>query len=516
MHLSIKLVFLILLSVGACGQKVANEHSSHPNIIFFLVDDMGWQDTSVAFWQTVTAQNRLYSTPNMERLAGAGMKFTQAYTSAVCSPSRCSLISGMNAARHRVTNWTLERNTSKDAVDEKLTFPLWNVNGIQPVDSIERSTYITPLPEILRKNGYFTIHVGKAHFAARNTPGADPLSFGFDINVAGHASGGPASYQAIENYGNDQNGHAKSVWSVPGLEKYHATELNLTEALTLEAKAAMDSAQACGKPFYLYMSHYAVHVPLQPHDPYYAKYRTQGLDQQQAVYASMIEGMDKSLGDLMDYVRIRGIENNTVIIFLSDNGGYTASAKVRGGQPHSHNRPLNSGKGSAYEGGIRVPMIVKWPGKTNPATASAQYLIAEDFFPSILEMAGIHRYKTIQKVDGKSFVAQLSGNNTDNISRDLIWHFPNKWEESGPGIGPTSTLRQGDWKLIFYYHDSHFELFDIRSDIGELQNLADQQPDRVKKMSADLGRRLRSMHAQRPAHKATGQLVAWPDEIGKN
>lgn len=166
-----------------------------PNIIFFLVDDMGWQDTSVPFWTEKTPLNLLYHTPNMEKMAAEGMKFTQAYASSVCSPTRVSLMTGMNAARHRVTNWTLKRNISEDHADDVLKMPVWNMNGLQPADSIENSVYATTLPQILKKNGYFTIHCGKAHWGAMNTPGANPLNLGFDLNIAGHAAGAPGSYR---------------------------------------------------------------------------------------------------------------------------------------------------------------------------------------------------------------------------------------------------------------------------------------------------------------------------------
>ena len=179
-------------------------NNQKPNIIMFLVDDMGWQDTSVPFWTEETDWNKRYQTPAMERLAADGMIFTQAYASSVCSPTRVSLMSGMNAARHRVTNWTLNRNASVDAKSDILSYPKWNVNGVQPTDSIENSAYATMLPQILQDNGYFTIHCGKAHFGAVGTPAADPLNCGFDVNIAGHAAGGPGSYLGEENFGNKE------------------------------------------------------------------------------------------------------------------------------------------------------------------------------------------------------------------------------------------------------------------------------------------------------------------------
>jgi arylsulfatase A-like enzyme len=173
--------FILLFSFVIGNHKVLAQTKERPNIIVFIVDDMGWEDTSVPFWKEKTSLNSFYETPNMERLASQGMKFTQAYASSVCSPSRVSLMSGMNAARHRVTNWTLNRNASVDAKDNELDFPLWNVNGMQPVDRIERSVFVNSLPQLLKESGYLTFHAGKAHFGAVGTPGADPVNFGFDV-----------------------------------------------------------------------------------------------------------------------------------------------------------------------------------------------------------------------------------------------------------------------------------------------------------------------------------------------
>ena len=205
------------------------------------------------------------------------------------------------------------------------------------------------LAQILKDNGYFTIHCGKAHFGAIGTPGENPLTLGFDINIAGHAAGGPGSYHGENNYSASWRGGGKT-WDVPGLEKYHGQEINLSEALTREAIIALDSALSAEKPFYLYMSHYGVHTPLELDDRFYQKYKDMGYEEPEARYASMVESVDKSLGDLMNYLDEKGIAENTIILFMSDNGGLSAVA--RGGGPHTHNLPLSSGKGSAHEGGF--------------------------------------------------------------------------------------------------------------------------------------------------------------------
>jgi arylsulfatase A-like enzyme len=200
--------------------------TEQPNIILFLVDDMGWQDTSVPFWIQKTPFNERYRTPNMERLAKQGLKFTQAYASAVSSPT------GMNAARHRVTNWTLHADGSQEPKHPSLDLPEWNVGGVSNHPGTPRTVYATPFPSILRDHGYFTIHCGKAHLGALGTPGADPLNLGFNINIAGHAAGAPQSYQGLKNFGYDENAYPGNIWGVPGLSKYHGKDINLTEALT--------------------------------------------------------------------------------------------------------------------------------------------------------------------------------------------------------------------------------------------------------------------------------------------
>ncbi|MDO5608682.1 MAG: sulfatase [Capnocytophaga sp.] len=492
--------------------SIANAQNDRPNIILFMVDDMGWQDTSVPFWTEKTPLNERYHTPAMERLADEGMKFTQAYASSVCSPTRVSLISGMNAARHRVTNWTLFKNKSTDRKSETLSFPDWNVNGIAQVPT-ENAYEITALSQILKDNGYHTIHCGKAHWGAIGTPGENPLHLGFDVNISGHAAGGLASYLGEQNFGNRTDGKPSPVNAIPGLGAYWGEDIFATEALTLEAIKALNNAKDNQKPFFLYMSHYAIHVPVDKDMRFYDKYIQQGLSSKEAAYASLIEGMDKSLGDLMNYLKNNDLEDNTVVIFMADNGGLSSEGGWRDLPLHVHNAPLNSGKGSAYEGGIREPMIVKYPKKTMPGSHTDTKVIIEDFFPTILEMAQIKNYKTKQPIDGKSFMPVLSNPSEKNKNRSFYWNFPNLWGNDGPGIGPTCSIRRGDWKLIYYYETGKKELFNISEDIGETINLAATQPKLVRSLSKKLGKHLRKVNAQRPSFKASGQPCAWPDEL---
>ena len=499
------LAVIIFTTLHSCKDS---QTPDRPNIIVFLVDDMGWQDTSLPFWKEETHFNQLYETPAMERLAREGMQFTQAYASSVCSPSRVSLMTGMNAARHRVTNWTLRKDQQPVADDELLQQPNWNMNGLSPAPGDPYAVFVTPLPEILQNEGYRTIHIGKAHFGAIGTAGADPLKLGFDVNIAGHAAGAPSSYYGEDAFGNSRD--PKPVWAVPGLEKYHGQNIYLTEALTQEAIKEIDQSISQDKPFFLYLAHYAVHTPIQGDDRFLQKYFDKGMDSTEAQYATMVEGMDKSLGDLMDHLDEKGIDENTVILFMSDNGGLSAVA--RGGEKHTHNWPLSSGKGSAREGGIREPMIVKWPGRVAPNSKSDGLVIIEDFFPSILEMAQTLNYLLVQQVDGQSFIPLLEGK-TVNKERALFWHYPNRWGPQGPGIGATSTIRKGNWKLIYYHASRSFELFDLENDIGETQNLADDAPEKLKSLAQELTDYLKKVDAQMPIDKRTGALVEYPSEL---
>lgn len=206
-----------------------------------------------AIWTEKTKFNELYETPNMERLASLGVMFTQAYASSVSSPSRCSILTGTNASRHRVTNWTLFKGEGTDKESPVLEFPEWNVNGVNQIGGDDRAFTATSFVQILKDNGYHTIHCGKAHFGAVNTPGENPAHFGFEVNISGHAGGGVADYLGEHNFGNKEEGQWQSPFAVPDIEKYHGKDIFVTEALTLEAIKALDKAKQYDQPFFLYM-----------------------------------------------------------------------------------------------------------------------------------------------------------------------------------------------------------------------------------------------------------------------
>ena len=504
-----KIVLLIvLLSCFACQSLDSN---SAPNIILFFVDDLGWQDTSVPFWDKTTPLNEKYRTPNMERLWAKGVKFTNAYSTPVCTPTRVSLITWMNAARHRVTNWTLypDNKQPMELNHPTLDFPEWNYNGVTTHDKIKQAALATPLAQIMKDNGYYTIHAGKAHFGAIGYPAENPINLGFTVNIAGHAAGAPGSYLGAENFGNEES--KTNIWAVPGLDKYHGKPIFLTQALTQEALLAVEEPLKDAKPFFLYLSLYGVHTPLMANEKYIETYLKKGLSPAEAKYASMIESMDEALGAVLDFIDDKGIEKETVILFMSDNGGLSAVA--RGGRKHTHNAPLASGKGSIYEGGIRVPMMAYWPGVTQRNTIENTPVIIEDFFPSLLSIAGINEYETIQAIDGKDFSDLLKGSKRKEGNRSLFWHYPNEWGPRGPGIGSFSAVRNGDWKLIYFHEDQHYELYNLSQDIGEQNNLAMIQPSKVNELAAILSAYLIRVEAQMPRDKISQVYIPFPSPI---
>jgi arylsulfatase A-like enzyme len=355
------------------------------------------------------------------------------------------------------------------------------------------------LPQILKENGYKTIHSGKAHFGAKDTPGESPLNLGFDVNIAGHAAGGPGSYYAKNNFSADfRNGDR--IWDIPGLEKYHGSDMYLNEVLTIEANKEIDTAIDEKKPFYLYMSHYAIHAPWEKDFRFYEKYKAMGLTDFQASYASMVESMDKSLGDIMQNVRRHGVEKNTIILFISDNG-----------QPKNTDRnvPLRGHKLTPYEGGVRVPMIAYWPGVTKANSTCTNYVIIEDFFPTILELAGVQDYTQVGGIiDGISFLPYLRGKVDKTQSRPLFWHYPNTYDQP-----PYSSVRVGDWKLIYQQVTGELELYNIKTDISEKNNLAIAEPEKLSEMTRVLSDFLRESNAQLPISKKTNKTIPYPDEL---
>lgn len=512
---SIILPFLAALPVAAKGGR--------PNIVLFLVDDLGLMDTSVPFLDSLYSGNLRFSTPNIASLAERGVVMTSAYACPLSTPTRAAFLSGMNAAHSHITSFTttLKDIPSDATVGSGGNYQVndnegdifrrgdWNWNGISPLDGCQATQCITPFPAVLKDNGYFTVHAGKSHWAPSGTPGSSAYNMGFVANVGGGAAGYPRSYRAEDNYGNTAD--KWNLAAVPDMVQYYQTDVHLTDALVAEALKLIDYPVSQEIPFYLEFSNYAVHCPYQPHEPYYSTYLEMGMNRKQAVYASMVTGVDAALGTLVKFLDDRGIIDNTVIIFYSDNGGYSATG-ANGIKAHTHNSPLREGKGSCYEGGIRVPLIVSWPSKIKPGIRVSAPVVPEDFYPSVLEFAGIRNYKTMQSLDGQSFVKYLRGSGFED--RFIVTHFPHQWRvDEQPDIDYLSAIRYGNWKLVYRMRDASLELYNLKTDIGESIDVATEHPDAVRFLSVELSERLRKWRATMPVVLSTGQPVLFPDEL---
>ncbi len=486
-----RIAFCFLLAASMLLPFTAT--GAQPNIMVFLVDDMGMMDTSVPFLTDKTGHpkryplNEFYRTPAMERLAAKGIRFNQFYAMSVCSPTRVSIMTGQNAARHRTTNWINPRQDNAGPHGA----PNWNWAGLRRDD--------VTLPGLLRQLGYRTIHVGKGHFGPEGHEGAEPLNLGFDVNVAGAAFGAPGSYYAEENYG---LGTRREHHAVPHLEKYHGSDTFLTEALTIEAKKRVTESVSRGEPFYLYFSHYAVHAPFDS-DPRFADhYRNSDKPANAKAFATLIEGMDKSLGDMMDHFEALGVAKDTFIIFLGDNGSDAPLG-------HQHEvacaAPLRGKKGAHYEGGMRVPFIAAW-AKLNPdseiqqqwhipaGAIQPQVASVEDLFPTILDLTG-GEAPADHKVDGHSLRTLLSGQSDSSRDEQFLMHYPHAPHRSNY----FTVWRDGDWKVIYHtlpeepttgghiqFEDGHYELFNLAQDPFESKNLAGSHPKELDRMMEGL------------------------------
>ncbi len=498
------LVFLTLscLSINAVAAE-------QPNIVVFLVDDMGVMDTSVPFLTDEDGKpkryplNDYYRTPNMERLASRGIRFNNFYAMSVCSPTRISIMTGQNAARHHATNWINPDRNNRGPLGP----PQWDWKGLAKGD--------VTLARLLQGAGFRTIHVGKGHFGARAFEGAEPKNLGFDINVGGASFGAPGSYYGEQNYG---LGTRRASSAVPHLKKYHGTETFLTEALTIEANSHVADAVKADQPFFLYMSHYAVHAPFHSDPRFAANYKESGKPAAAQAFATLIEGMDKSLGDTLDQLDALGVSENTLIFFLGDNGSDAPLG-------HQHTvacaAPLRGKKGAHYEGGMRVPFIAAWAKaadnahqKRLPITAGSiqsQTAAIYDLFPTILGLTEVH---TPDKhvVDGARLDTLLRGNPDPSRERTFLMHYPHAPHRSDY----FTCYRRGDWKVIYHYYpskgseDSRYQLYNLRDDPFEQNNLAATKSDRLSVMMQSLIASMEQHNALYPVDKADGMTPLKP------
>jgi len=431
-----------------------------PNIIFIFIDDMGWTDAGFM-------GSRYYETPNIDKLATQGMVFTNAYANAAnCAPTRACLLTGQYSPRHGVyTVGSSARGASKD----RRLIPI-------PNDTTLDASHIT-IAEVLKTAGYTSASMGKWHMG--NDPELGPIGQGFDVNIAGGSAGSPYGGTYFSPYHN------------PYLPDGPAGEY-LTDRLAVEALSFIEANK--DRPFFLYLTHYAVHTPLQAKADLIAKYKSKppSNGHRNPTYAAMIDSVDQGVGKIMNKLDELKLADNTVIFFFSDNGGYGGATS---------NQPLRGFKGMFYEGGIREPMIVRWPGKVGPGTTCDVPVISIDFFPTILEMAGVNKPADLI-LDGESIVSLLAPAYRRGypgqwpgliVNRQAIfWHFPAYLQGNFLGsrdnkfrTRPVGVVRKGKWKLLQYFEEwvldggwdtietnKAVELYDLENDIGETNNLA--------------------------------------------
>ncbi|WP_242206286.1 sulfatase [Aestuariivivens insulae] len=472
----IALMFVTLLSLTPCvGQS---RESIPPNIIVFLVDDMGLMDTSVPFLTGSDGKpekhslNDFYRTPNMEMFAKQGIRFTNFYAHSVCSPTRISILTGQNSARHKATNWIKSEENNKNEFGPKD----WNWKGLTKAS--------VTLPRVLQQQGYRTIHVGKAHFGPFNSEGEDPLNLGFDINIGGSSIGQPGSYFGADGFGHIAGNKARAV---EGLEKYHGKDIFLTEALTLEAIFEITKAKEEGKPFFLNMAHYAVHAPFQSDPRFSDHYKDSGKSPNAQAYATLIEGIDKSLGDIIQHVKKLGLGENTLILFLGDNGS-DAPLPVKEG--YSSSSPIKGKKGNHWEGGMRVPFIASWITPNKDAFCQKETIIKQnaiqqqmgtilDIFPTLCRVAKVNK-KEGYILDGFSLQDQLSNRKNHKRNELFLNHFPHSHRSSY-----FTSMVKSDWKIIYHFQidgSPDYELYNLKEDPFEFNNLSDKNVKQLKLM----------------------------------
>lgn len=428
--------------------------SEKPNVLFILVDDLGVNDLGVE-------GSTFYETPNIDGLANSGMRFTKGYsTCQVCSPSRASLMTGKYPPRVQITDYI----GAKFGLD-------WKRN-----DKVMPAEYIKNLPaedvtiaEAFKENGYETFFAGKWHLGDE---GSHPDDHGFDTNIGGFSKGSPP-------------GGFFAPFKNPRLENPENGK-SLTLLLAEKTSEFIEShPKKSDKPFFAYLSFYAVHGPIQTTPELWKKYREKSLKdphegdrflvdrtksvrqvQDCPIYAGMMETMDKAVGMVLNSVKKMGLEKDTIVVFTSDNGGVTS-----GDAYATSALPLRGGKGRQWEGGIRAPFYIKVPGVTKPGSTSDTLVTGTDFYPTLLDMAGL-KLKPEQHVDGVSLKKVLQGDKLED--RTLFWHYPHYGNQGGE---PSSIIRYKNWKLVQYLEDMRLEFYDLSKDEGEQNNVLRSHPE---------------------------------------
>jgi len=453
------------------------------NVIVVLVDDLGWTDLGCY-------GSEYYDTPNIDRLAAEGTRFTNAYAAcAVCSPTRAAVLTGRHPGRSRVTDWIRWRDPLPRDGKNPSGF---TARADQRLSCPENALFMehaeVTLAEVLGPAGYATAHIGKWHLGPRDWY---PERQGFQINVGGCHLGQPPSY--FDPYYRERDGN------IPTLPARQAGEY-LTDREGDEAVAFLEEHRE--RPFFLYYAPYAVHTPIQGKPDLVERYkRKPATHQRDAAYAAMLSSLDDSVGKILETLSRLDIAKQTLILFTSDNGGL---------RPVTSNAPLRAGKGYPYEGGIRVPLIVRWPGITEPGSVSQEPVTSVDYFPTILEATRVP-LPTERSLDGASLLAHLKSGRPSRLRRNLFWHFPHYRD----AIPPYSIVRSGDWKLIHFWEGPKLELYNLASDVGETKNVAETLPEKRDELLRKLNIHLEAIGATRPRpNEAAGKSKVFESPQG--
>lgn len=466
----VRLFCLTCFVATASSTFVTAQQPKTPNVVLILADDLGWSDLGCYGAD-------LHDTPNLDRLAQSGVRFTDAYAASICSPTRAALMTGKHYARLQMTIW--REGSMKPPKDRKL---------IPPVSVSDLPYQETTLAEVFQQAGYRTALVGKWHLGDGNYY---PETQGFDINIGGTHWGAPHTY--FWPY-RGQGRFEGEFRYVPHLEGGKPGEY-LTDRLTDEALKIIDGADE--SPFFLYLAHHAPHSPVEAPEnlvKHYAQKIKPEMNHQNPKYAAMVHSLDQSVGRIINRIDERGLSDRTIVVFVSDNGGHIGQ---HAGQRVTNNTPLRSGKGSLYEGGVRVPLIIRSPGVKSEGVVCHEPVFVADLFPTITELAGVKSAPTgnpAPEIDGISLVSLLKQPDSHLKRTALYFHYPHYY----PTTTPVSAIREGDWKLLQYYEDQHVELYNLKNDRGEAQDLAKTEPDRVKELQAHLTTWMKSINARMP------------------
>ncbi|HZQ55400.1 MAG TPA: sulfatase [Bryobacteraceae bacterium] len=436
------------LALVAPGAAFKPATQPTPNILFMLMDDLGWHDTG-------PYGNTFIDTPSLNRLAQESALFTNAYAACpVCSPTRASIMTGKYPARLHLTDWIPGRKQWPYA---KLLTPAFEQH--LPLEE-------TTIAEAVHSRGYRSAAIGKWHLGGN---GFLPTNQGFDINIAGTAAGSPPTY-----FG---------PLTLPGLQLEPGEFL--TQRLTYEGSRFIKESNTT--PFFLYEAQFTVHIPLQAPQPLIQKYRNRDTGDVDPTYCAMVETADTCVGQLLKSLEETGKSKNTIVVFFSDNGGVRYQA--RWPKPVTNNAPLRAGKGHLYEGGIREPLLIRWPGVTKPGSKIDVPVCSIDFLPAFCDALGVES----PRADGISIKPLLQSGTIPE--RPLFWHYPHYSDQGGK---PSGAVRLGDWKLIEFFEDNRLELFNLKDDLGERRNLVLIESERARKLHALLQDWRKSVNAAMP------------------